>query len=104
MRLRNIHDVRLFSIAITALALLGNLLLQKLMFPPEIVEAILVKGSFIVVIIAAPISYFVGLKLLDVIILSQKLEHAVNHDNLTGASTRSNFYKRLEPSGTSAWF
>ncbi len=86
----------MFSLVITSVAMLGNLILQSLMLPMEIVQEILLEGMCISAILSAPISYFVGLKLLDINVLAEKLEYAANHDNLTGACTRANFYQRLE--------
>ncbi|WP_306115161.1 MULTISPECIES: GGDEF domain-containing protein [unclassified Roseovarius] len=86
----------MFSLVITSVVIFGNLVLLSLMLPMEIVREILVEGCCIAAMLSAPISYFVGLKLLDINVLAEKLEHAVNHDNLTGACTRASFYQRLE--------
>ena len=96
LRLKNLYDVRMFSLVITSVAVFGSLALMHLMMRPEILRETIVAGACITVMLAAPISYFVGLMLLDINILAQKLEHAVNHDNLTGACSRANFHERLE--------
>lgn len=96
LRLKNHFDVRMFSLVITSVVMLGNLVLQYLMLPVDVVRTILVESTCISAMLAAPISYFVGVKLLDINILAEKLEYAVNHDNLTGACTRASFHQRLE--------
>lgn len=96
LRLKNHFEVRMFSLVITSVSMLGSLILLSLMLPMEVVREILVEATCISAILAAPISYFVGLKLLDINVLAEKLEYAVNHDNLTGACTRASFHQRLE--------
>ncbi|MEO3413903.1 GGDEF domain-containing protein [Roseovarius sp. CAU 1744] len=81
---------------ITSVVVCGTVVLRHLMMPPEFLHSTIIQGACIAAIMAAPISYFVGLKMMDINILAEKLEYAVNHDNLTGACSRMNFHQRLE--------
>ncbi len=95
LRLKNRNDVRYFSIAITGVAVAGSFLLQRLILPQEVLHSVLFAGELITIMLTLPLSYFIGSKLLDVNDLTVQLEHAVNHDNLTGTCTRLSFYHRL---------
>lgn len=95
LKIKNRNDVRVFSVAISVIAMAGNYVLQYLMLPPEFFEKILFSSEIITVMLAAPMSYYIGTKLLDVHDLTVQLEHAVNHDDLTGTCTRLSFYHRL---------
>ncbi len=91
LRLKNQGEVRLFSVVVTLVALLGNAVLQNILLPQELVAQVLLPGSAITVMLAGPISFFVGLKILDVQSLTLQLEYAVSHDGLTGVCTRDRF-------------
>jgi diguanylate cyclase (GGDEF)-like protein len=91
IRLRTQKDVSLFAVAIAVLAVLGSLALRAILQPGDVFERTLVSGSAVAAMLAAPIAYFVGLQMLDTQRLTRELEHAVNHDSLTGASTRASF-------------
>lgn len=95
LRLKTQTDVRLFCLCITLVALAGNFALSRLILPPVLAETMLMPGAIITTILAAPISYFVGLTLLDVHRLTRQLEHAADHDQLTGTNTRLSFYKQI---------
>lgn len=99
LRIRTIQDVRAFSVAVTALALIGNLALQNLLMPASVVEDIRFTGLVIALALAAPISFFVGLRMYDNHRLTLDLEQAALHDPLTGAVTRSSFYDRAADIG-----
>ncbi len=94
-RLRTRRDVRAFSVALTALVLIGNLIMQTLFIPPHIVDQIRWSGSVIALSLAAPLSYFVGLRLHDIHRLYVDLEHAARNDPLTGLLTRRAFMDRV---------
>ncbi len=96
LRLKNLKEVRLFALAISCIAVTGTLFLTRIMLAPEVFAHIVFVASFIAVALAAPISYFVGLRLLDITRLTQELEYAVNHDALTGVMTRVRFHQLLE--------
>ncbi|WP_172982770.1 diguanylate cyclase [Roseovarius bejariae] len=81
----------LFALVITALAVLGSLGLRALLQPGDVFERTVLSGSAVAAMLAAPIAYYIGLQMLDAHRLTQALEHAVNHDSLTGASTRASF-------------
>jgi diguanylate cyclase (GGDEF)-like protein len=91
IRLRTKRDVTLFALVITALAVLGSLALRAVLQPDDLFERTLLSGSAVAALLAAPIAYYIGLQMLDAHRLTQALEHAVNHDSLTGASTRASF-------------
>ncbi len=95
LRLKNQNEVRLFSAAITVTALSFSILLQFFMLPAAILDQVLFTSSVITIMVMTPITYFVGLKIQDVSDLTVQLEHAVNHDTLTGTCTRLSFYRRL---------
>ena len=99
LRLKNQNDVRVFSIVFTIIALSGNVVLQYVMLPPDFFVRIIFSSAIITVMLLTPLSYFIGLKLRDVNDLTVQLEHAVNHDNLTGTCTRLSFYHRLAHMG-----
>lgn len=91
IRLKTKRDVTLFTLVITALAVLGSLALRALLQPGDLFERTLLSGSAVAAMLAAPIAYYIGLQMRDAHRLTQALEHAVNHDSLTGASTRASF-------------
>lgn len=99
LRLRNMHDVRAFSVAVTAVVLIGNLALQGLVMPAAVVEDIRFSGAVIALALAAPISFFMGLRLYDIHRLTLDLEQAALHDPLTGAVTRARVYDRAAEIG-----
>lgn len=99
LRLRNIRDVRAFSIAVTAVALIGNLALQSLLMPAELFGPLRISGAIITLSLAAPISFFVGLRMYDIHRLTLEFEQAAAHDPLTGAATRARFYERAAEAG-----
>lgn len=96
LRLRSRPEAFAFALSITAVALVGNALFILLLLPPDLSRAMLFPGSLITVVLALPISYFVGTRIVAVHELTVALEHAADHDLLTGASTRLSFYKRAK--------
>lgn len=104
LRLKTESDVRAFSIVVSIVVLVGNFVLQQVLMPPDIVQQIQFSGSVIALSLAAPISYFVGQKMLDVHRLTVKLERAVTYDRLTGARSRNSFYgiAAAQPPGSEA--
>ncbi|GAB4298168.1 MAG: hypothetical protein Kow0058_14580 [Roseovarius sp.] len=100
LKLRDMREVRAFSVAVTAMAVLGNLLLQEVLMPPEVAAGIRFSGSVIAVALAAPISFYVGLRLCDIHRLTLELRQAALRDPLTGAVTRAHFYERAARIGT----
>lgn len=98
LRVTNQAELRKFALMVTVAAILGNASLQALFLPAELLRKMLLPSTMITVMLAAPISFFIGTKMLDVQKLSEKLKYAANHDHLTGTSTRMNFYSRLQSS------
>lgn len=93
LHLKHIRDVRVFAAAVTVVALAGNFILHRLMYPRDIEGDLLFAGSVITVSLALPISFFIGLRLQDIYRLTIRLEAARDHDPLTGALTREAFYR-----------
>jgi diguanylate cyclase len=52
--------------------------------------------------LGAPIAWFVGRRMQEIDRLGLRLEHAINHDLLTGVHTRKAFYDRTGPMTASA--
>ncbi|MFU1476211.1 GGDEF domain-containing protein [Roseovarius sp. C7] len=95
LRLKNLAQVRLFAVTVTAVALTGVHLLQLVIYPPDLWQKILVTSTVITISMASPIAYFVGLKIAAVERLTAQLEHAVNHDALTATCSRLRFYEEV---------
>jgi diguanylate cyclase (GGDEF)-like protein len=95
LRLRTLKDVRAFSVALTAVVLLGNLTLQQVLMPPDLARIVRWPGSIIALALAAPLSFFVGLRLLEIHRLYVKLQDTVQHDPVTSVLTRRAFFERL---------
>lgn len=91
IRLRTKRDVTLFALVITVLAVLGSLALRAMLQPGDVFARTMVSGSVVAAMLSAPIAFYIGLQMLGAQRLTQALEHAVNHDSLTGASTRASF-------------
>ena len=95
IRLRTIRDVRAFSVAVTALVMLGSMALQNLLIPLDIATQIRWPGMIISFIIAAPVSFFIGLRMLEIHRLNRHLEQTVKHDLLTGLLNRHAFMDQI---------
>lgn len=95
LRLRNLDDVRKFAVSITIVAMLGNVALQHVILPQGLFHQVLFSSVVVTVCLALPISYYVGLKILDIHELTVRLEHAVNHDALTDTYSRTRFYEHV---------
>lgn len=93
LRLKTVNQVRVFALAITLLAAVLSVLIKLILEPPEIFYPSLPTGIIIPMMITPPIAYFIGIKMLEVHQLTVLLEHAVNHDNLTGTCSRANFFQ-----------
>ena len=95
LRLKSMADVRLFSLAISLVAVVGNFALQAVIYPPGTVTHLWFPSLVIAVSLAAPISYFVGVRMLDIHKLTEQLEHVVSHDALTETCSRMRFYEHV---------
>ena len=95
LRLKNMAQVRLFAVVVTACALTGVHLMQLVIYPPDLWRQILVTSTVITISMAMPIAYFVGLQMAAVERLTAQLEHAVNHDALTATCSRLRFYEEV---------
>ncbi len=96
-RVRTKGDVWRFTVAISVIVLLGSLGLRFGMLSPDLAARTLVPGSAMALMLAAPIAWFVGRRMHEVHRLGTRLEHAINHDLLTGVHTRRAFYERTGP-------
>ena len=99
LRLRNMADVRAFSVTVTAVSLIGNMGLQTLLMPEALLDQTRYVTSVITLMLVAPISFFVGLRMFDIHRLTLDLVQAAVNDPLTGAATRSRFYDRVAEVG-----
>ncbi|MDT8326585.1 MAG: GGDEF domain-containing protein [Roseovarius sp.] len=68
-------------------------MLRFAILPPDLAAETLLPGTFMAVMLAAPIAFFVGQRMLEVHELAAKLEHSVYHDLLTGVYTRRRFHE-----------
>ena len=95
LRLKSHRDVRVFSIAVTLLVLCGNFALEYAFLPEPLIAEIRFFSILTVLVLATPIAYFVGEQLLRIHLLTERLKHALDHDALTGAFTRTALQDRL---------
>ncbi len=93
-RVRSARDVWVFTAVISIVVIIGSIGLRYLLLPAELASQTLVVGAVIAVVLVAPIAWVVGRRMRAVHLLSEQLEHAINHDPLTGVHTRSSFYAR----------
>ena len=96
IRLRTIWDVRAFSVTLTTLVMIGTLGLQYLLIEPDIAVQIRWPGMLISFILAAPVSYFMGLRMYEIHRLSVDVKHAAKHDGLTGLLNRHAFVEQVK--------
>lgn len=96
LRLRTRADVRLFSATITLIVVLAVNLWDYSYMSPAVFSGTRIGSNLISVLLAASISHFIGTRMLRVEELTQRLEHAANHDHLTMALTRMRFYQRCQ--------
>ncbi len=99
LRVKDIGEVRAFSVLVTAFAVIGTLGLQQVLMPAALSEATRFSSTIIAWSLATPLSFFVGLRMLDNYHLTLDLERAAMHDPLTGAATRARFYERVAEIG-----
>ena len=93
LRLKNTNQVRVFTLVTTVFATVMSVAINYVLQPPVLFQATLHTSIIIPMMITAPVSYYIGQKVLEVHMLTQLLEHALNHDNLTGACSRANFFQ-----------
>lgn len=98
LRLNSQMDVRAFSVVVTAIAVLADLVLQRVFLPAPVREVAMLPGAITSLIIVAPLSLFIGTRLYDIQRLSSELEYAVSHDALTGMLTRDTFRRKAAQS------
>ena len=94
IRLRTIRDERTISVAVTVVVMLGSMALQNLLIPFDIASQIRWPGMLISFMIAAPVSFFIGLRMLEIHRLNAHLEQTVKHDLLTGLLNRHAFMEQ----------
>lgn len=97
--MRTVGDVWRFTAGIALVVLLGSVTLRFVILPPDLAMRTLLPGSVMALLLAAPIAWVVGQRMREVCRLGARLEHAINHDPLTGVHTRLSFYdKTRQPS------
>lgn len=96
LRLQSQRDRILFSAGITLLCLAVTNIVNYMAFGPPLYYAVAQVGSLTAFLLGSTISYWVSGKLLAITQLTQQLEHALRHDNLTGVSTRRYFFERAQ--------
>lgn len=101
-RVRSRADIRRFTAAIAMIVLLGSVGLRFAILPPDLALRTLIPGSAMALMLAAPIAWFVGRRMHEIHRLGERLEHAINHDLLTGVHTRKAFYERAVPMSAGA--
>ena len=92
---RTRQDQIRFTLVVSLIVLAASGVLRSLMLPPELAMPTLVPGAAMAVMIAAPIGWITAWRLRAVHDLSARLEHALNHDPLTGVRTRASFYEAV---------
>ncbi|MEO0752270.1 MAG: diguanylate cyclase, partial [Pseudomonadota bacterium] len=85
----------MFSVTLTALVILGSLGLQNLLIEPDIARRVVWPGALISFMLAAPITYFVGLRLHEVHRLNVDVKDAARKDPLTGLLNRHAFVEEI---------
>lgn len=94
-QVRTRKDQIRFTVVMSLIVLAISAGLRPLMLPPELAIPTLVPGAAMAVMIAAPIGWIIARRLRVVHDLSARLEHALNHDLLTGVRTRASFYQAV---------
>ncbi len=87
--------VIVFSLLIAALATVLAAAANLLLLDYALAKEVLLTGCIIAVTVGFAISYLVGIKLLEVNLLTAKLDHMASFDFLTGALTRAKFFGQL---------
>lgn len=95
MRLRTIWDVRVFSVTLTTGVILGGLILHHMLLPPDLAQRVRWPGILILFMLAAPLTYFSGLRLYDIQRLNMDVKEAAQRDPLTGLLSRHAFVDRV---------
>ena len=96
IRLRTIWDVRAFSVTLTTFVMICSLGLQNLLIEPDIAYEIRWPGMLISYILAAPITYFIGLRMYEIHRLNVDVKRAAAHDGLTGLLHRHAFVEQVK--------
>ncbi|MGI3210450.1 GGDEF domain-containing protein [Roseovarius tibetensis] len=94
-QLKTRKDQFRFTVVVSVTVLMLSLVLRSIIMPPDLVKRTLVPDAAMALMIAVPITWIIGRRLREVQDLSTRLEHALDHDLLTGVHTRASFYKRI---------
>ena len=86
----------LFTVAITLFCTVGSVILSYLFLPSGLSRQTYAPTLLTTMILTIPITYYVGIKILENHYLTLALEHAADHDGLTGTATRHSFYRQLK--------
>lgn len=93
-RVRTSRDVWCFTAVISLVVVIGSIALRYILLPADLAAQTAVVGAVIALVLVGPIAWVIGRRMHAVHLLSERLEHAINHDPLTGVHTRSSFYAR----------
>lgn len=93
-QMHTMGDVWRFTTGIAAVVLLGSAALRFVILPPDLAMRTLLPGSVMALVLAAPLAWVVGQRMRAICRLGARLEHAINHDLLTGVHTRLSFYEK----------
>lgn len=85
-------DVRRFAALICLVVLAANTLLRGLVLPPDLAARTLLPGALMAVMLAAPLAYAMGQRLLTAHHRARQLEHDLRHDPLTGVHSRHSLF------------
>jgi diguanylate cyclase (GGDEF)-like protein len=93
------REISLFTVTITLIAVLATVIGHYILQPPELFARVATGGSALAVIIAGPISYYMGVKFKQMSELYDEREKLINYDRLTGVLTREGFFERMARNG-----
>ncbi len=94
--IRTIWDVRVFTVTLTGLVILAGVALQSLMLSPELAHTVRWPSVVITFILAAPLAYFVGLRMHDIHVLNRERLRNSKLDALTGLLNRRAFLEKIQ--------
>lgn len=82
-----------FVLVVCLLVLAGSLMLRALILPPDLALRTMWPGAMMALILSAPLALFIGQRLFHAQQARARLEHALQHDPLTGVRSRASLYQ-----------
>lgn len=95
MKLITEKQVWLISISITAMACAIVAATVLLLYPREQLQWEMSLSLTLTSVISVPVTYFMGLKMRENAVLSERLQDMLDHDRLTNAVTRDYFFDQM---------